>query len=54
MFNCIIYYSLLCANVIVQLLVIVGIWYIFSVVTGTPLLSNYWVAIIVIIFGYIF
>lgn len=42
------------ANMAVQLLVVVGFWYLSSFITGTPFLSNYWAALIVVVFGYIF
>jgi len=42
------------ANTAVQLLAVTGIWYLSSLITGTPFLSNYWAALIVVIFGYIF
>lgn len=48
------YYSLSLANIGVQSLVVIGIWYLSSFITGTPFMSNYWAALIVIIFGYFF
>jgi fatty acyl-CoA reductase len=42
------------ANIGVQLLVIIGVCYLSSFITGTPFSSNYWFALIPIIFGYIF
>ncbi|XP_022166923.1 putative fatty acyl-CoA reductase CG8306 [Myzus persicae] len=47
-------FFLMLANTGVQLLAVTGIWYLSSFITGTPFLSNYWAALIVIIFGYIF
>ncbi|VVC39906.1 Male sterility, NAD-binding,NAD(P)-binding domain,Fatty acyl-CoA reductase, C-terminal [Cinara cedri] len=42
------------ANIGVQLLVVFGLWYLSSIITDTSFLSKYWVAVIVVIFGYIF
>lgn len=47
-------YSLMLANIGVQLLAVITIWYLSSIITGTPFLSNYIAAVIVVIFGYIF
>lgn len=47
-------FILMLANTGVQLLVMIGIWFLSSFITGTPFLSNYWAALIVVIFGYIF
>uniref|UniRef100_A0A2S2NRX6 Putative fatty acyl-CoA reductase n=1 Tax=Schizaphis graminum TaxID=13262 RepID=A0A2S2NRX6_SCHGA len=47
-------FLLFIANCGIQLLVVIGIWYLSSVITGTPMLANFWAALIVIIFGYFF
>jgi len=47
-------FLLFISNCGVQLLVVIGIWYLSSLITGTPMLANFWAALIVIIFGYFF
>jgi len=44
-------FYLMLINIVLQIMIIVIIWYLLSLIIGT---SSFWIAIIVIIFGYIF
>ncbi|XP_060844912.1 putative fatty acyl-CoA reductase CG8306 [Rhopalosiphum padi] len=47
-------FKLFIANSGLKLFLVIGIWYLSSFITGTPMLANFWVALMVIIFGYFF